>query len=130
MAGLRSGSLGEPVPWVPCSQQVTPSPGESWAQISRLLGTGLQGARKPQPGLQGRPPKLQDPWHVPRARAQDTTPSHSPLPLVLCFPSWAPLQAFRDTGTPRGCLLGGDLKPLNGASDFLFRVSPASEDPR
>lgn len=79
MAGLRSGSLGEPVPWVPCSQQVTPSPGESWAQTSRLLGTGLQGARKPQPGLQGRPLKLQDPWvcpvHVPRTQPPATAPS-------------------------------------------------------
>lgn len=97
MAGLRSGSLGEPVPWVPCSQ-VTPSPGESWAQISRLLGTGLQGARKPQPGSQGRPPQASGlPGMCPR-----TCPGHNPQPQPLPLPLFPFLGstagAFRTQG--------------------------------
>ena len=38
---------------------------------------------------------------------QDTTPSHSPLPLVLSFPSWAPLQEFRQTQGPLGAACWG-----------------------
>lgn len=107
MAGFRSGSLGEPVPWVPCSQQVTPAVGRAGPRPAGCWGQAYRGARKPQPGLQGRPPKLQDPWRVPRACAQDTTPSHSSLPLVLSFPSWAPLQEFRRTQGPLGAACWG-----------------------
>lgn len=35
-----------PVPWVPPPATGTPSPGESWVWIRRLLGTGLQGVPK------------------------------------------------------------------------------------
>ena len=57
MAGFRSGSLGEPVPWVPCSQQVTPAVGRAGPRPAGCWGQAYRGARKPRPGLQGWPPK-------------------------------------------------------------------------
>ena len=62
------------------------------------------------------------PMHMP---SPQTPPSSSFLPFLG---STAGIQT--DTGTPQGCLMEGDLKPLNDVYDFLFRVSLASEDPR
>ena len=84
MAGFRSGSLGEPVPWVPCSQQVTPAVGRAGPRPAGCWGQAYRGARKPQPGLQGRPPRPEArgfrtpgvcPVHVPRTQPPATAPS-------------------------------------------------------
>lgn len=103
MAGLRSGSLGEPVPWVPCSQRVIPSPGESWTQTQQAIGdrpTG--GPANPSLDCRAGPPSFRT-----SACALCTCPAHRPLPLVLSFPSWAPLQAFRRTQGPLGAACWG-----------------------